>query len=85
MYDNYQLQRKRFGLDPNISQRLDPDQELESMIVFKQEESELTDLPWYILNPKKAVYHMIYLEIQLMTWLSVVITPLSIVFDMMGE
>ena len=55
------------------------------MIVFKQEESELTDLPWYILNPKKAVYHMIYLEIQLMTWLSVVITPLSIVFDMMGE
>ena len=75
----------RFGLDPNISQRLDPEQELESMIVFENEDQALTDLPWYIMNPKKTLYRVQNTQIQMMTWITVILTPLTMVFSMMGS
>ena len=48
-------ERERFGLDPRISQQLDPEQELESMIYFESS-NELTDLPWYVISPNKTFY-----------------------------
>ena len=56
MQETYEKERKRYGLDPNISQRLNPDQELENMIVFENQDQALTDLPWYIVNPQKPLY-----------------------------
>ena len=47
----------RFGLDPRISQVLDQEQELESMLVYENHD-ELTDLPWYIMNPNKTFYRV---------------------------
>lgn len=58
MHETHERERMRFGLDPNISQRLDPEQELESMIVFENADQALTDLPWYIMNPKKTLYRV---------------------------
>ena len=28
------------------------------MIVFENEDQALTDLPWYIMNPKKTLYRV---------------------------
>ena len=38
MQETFQKERQRFGLDPNVSQKLDPEQELESMIQFENED-----------------------------------------------
>ena len=84
LHESQLRERQRFGLDPSISQTVDPDQELESMIVF-EELDELTDLPWYILSPKKTFYKVQNIQIQMMTWITVVLTPLVIIFQMMGE
>ena len=56
------------------------------MIVFESEEHVfMTDLPWYIMNPKNTSYKLIDTVIQVMTWISVTLTPLTMVFDMMGS
>ena len=60
MYESHLNERKRFGLDPQIEQRLDEDHEMESMIKFESEEQVfITDLPWYILNPKNTLYKVL--------------------------
>ena len=85
MYENHMNERRRFGLDPKVSQRLRPDEELESMIVFKVDNESLTDLPWYLIDPKKTFYKVQDTQIQLTTWITVILTPLIIVFDMLGS
>ena len=45
----------------------------------------MTDLPWYIMNPNKTLYRVQNTQIQVMTWITVVLTPLSMVFTMMGS
>lgn len=77
--------RRRFGLDPKIPQRLRPDEELESMIVFEVDNQSLTDLPWYIINPEKTFYKVLDTLIQLTTWITVILTPLIIVYDLLGS
>lgn len=77
------LERARFGLDPKVSQTLGPDEELESMIKYIDNDG-LTDLPWYIISPKKTFYRVQNLQIQCMTWITVVLTPLNLVFKMIG-
>ena len=56
------------------------------MIVFESEDQVFTtDLPWYIMNPKNTSFKLIDTVIQVMTWISVTLTPLTMVFDMMGS
>ena len=57
MHETHMRERARFGLDPKISQRLEPDQELESMIQYVSNDG-LTDLPWYIISPNKTFYRV---------------------------
>ena len=84
MLETHEKERSRFGLDPKISQKLDdPNQEEESMLVFENEDQALSDLPWYIMNPNSMLYRVQNIQIQMMTWITVVLTPLIIVFDMM--
>ena len=43
VFETQERDRERFGLDPNLSHRLDPEQELESMLVvidLKKEEND---------------------------------------------
>ena len=54
------------------------------MLIFDNEDQALTDLPWYIMNPNKTLYRVQNTQIQMMTWITVVLTPLNMVFDMMG-
>ena len=85
VFETQERDRERFGLDPNLSHRLDPEQELESMIVLDNEDQALTDLPWYIINPKKTLFRVQNVQIQMMTWITVILTPLTMVFSMMGS
>lgn len=86
MYETAEKERQNFGLDPEVSRSLDPEQELESMIVLENDtNANLTDLPWYIMNPKKTLYRVQNTQIQLMTWITVILTPLMMVFAMMGS
>ena len=85
VFETQERDRERFGLDPNLSHRLDPEQELESMIVLDNEDNALTDLPWYIINPKKTLFRVQNVQIQMMTWITVILTPLTMVFSMMGS
>lgn len=55
------------------------------MLVFENEDQALSDLPWYIMNPNKTLYRVQNIQIQMMTWITVVLTPLNMVFDMMDE
>ena len=58
MAETLQRERARYGLDPTVSQRLPPDQELESMLVIEDVDNALSDLPWYIISPKKTFYRV---------------------------
>ena len=55
------------------------------MMVFEFDDNTLTDLPWYIVNPNKTFFKMWQTTILLMTWISVVLTPLRIVFSLLGS
>lgn len=48
-------ERELFGLDPSITQKLNQNQELESMIKFDLYD-EFTVLPWYLINPNSTLY-----------------------------
>ena len=55
------------------------------MIEMDNEDQALTDLPWYIINPKKTLFRVQNVQIQMMTWITVILTPLTMVFSMMGS
>jgi len=54
------------------------------MLVFDNG-GELTDLHWYIISPGKTFNRVKNIIIMIMTWITVILTPLSIVFEMMGS
>ena len=82
--DKEMQERNRFGLDPLISQKIDTEQELESMIIYEKGD-ELTDLPWYLISPKIFGYKIVFVLVMMMTWISVFLTPLIKVYTMMGS
>ena len=45
----------------------------------------MNDLDWYIIHPKKVFYQVQNTQIQLMTWMTAILTPLLFVFDLMDE
>ena len=55
------------------------------MIEMDNEDQALTDLPWYIINPNNTFYKMQDTQIQLTTWITVILAPLIVVFDMLGS
>ena len=52
------------------------------MLVYEDTEA-ITDLPWYIISPTKTWFRVLNVEIQLMTLMTVILTPLTMVFTMM--
>lgn len=44
-------ERDRYGIDPDFDQRIDPEQEIESLLPVESEDKKLNDLDWYIINP----------------------------------
>ena len=54
------------------------------MIVYTTGD-ELTDLPWYLISPKIFGYKLLFVLVQMMTWISVFLTPLVRVYTMMGS
>lgn len=75
-------ERERFGLDPDIPQKLSQEEEEEKMLVIDNDDDSLTDLPWYIINPNKMLYKCQNTQIQMMTWITVVLTPLVMCFEL---
>jgi len=56
MAETLQKERERFGLEPDFNTRIDPEQELESMLPIENEDEALSDLAWYIIHPQRAFY-----------------------------
>ena len=56
------------------------------MLVIEQSDIlVITDLPWYVISPKSKFSKIQNIQIQMMTWMTVIVTPLVIVFEMMDE
>ena len=53
------------------------------MLVLEQSDLVISDLPWYIISPISKFNKIQNTQIQIMTWTTVIITPLLIVFEMM--
>lgn len=53
------------------------------MLVIEQSGLVITDLPWYVISPKSKFYKIQNTQIQMMTWMTVIVTPIVIVFEMM--
>ena len=56
MSETLQKERERYGIDNDFRQRIDPEQELESMLPIENEDEALSDLAWYIIHPQRAFY-----------------------------
>ncbi len=59
------------------------DQEMEDAIQLVNEENHESELPWYIISHKRNFNKVQDIQIQIMTWTTVIITPLIVVFNMM--
>jgi len=55
------------------------------MLILEQSELVTTDLPWYIISPNSKFNKIQNTQIQIMTWTTVIVTPLLIVFEMMDK
>jgi len=55
------------------------------MIVLQSEASGFGDLQWYLISPRNSIYKAKNLLIQLMTWISILCTPLLFVFDVLDS
>jgi len=53
------------------------------MLVLEQSDLVTIDLPWYIISPISKFNKIQNTQIQIMTWITVIVTPLLIVFEMM--
>jgi len=42
-------------------------------------------LPWYLINPNNTYYKIQFILLQIMSWISVFLTPLIRVYIMMGS
>lgn len=78
-------ERKRYGLDRDLPKSLPMDQEMEDAILLETEENIENELPWYIISHKRKFNKVQDIQIQIMTWTTVIITPLIVVFNMMDE
>ncbi len=69
-----------------MPQTLPFDQEMEDAIQLENEEENMeNELPWYIISHKRTFNKVQDIQIQIMTWTTVIITPLILVFNMMDE
>ena len=76
-------ERYHFGLSGEEERYLEHDQELESQLPFVSE--QLTDLPWYLINPESRSAILWESINQLINWITLFSMPFILAFDRNGE
>ena len=71
--------RLNFGLDSDVEYELSESQELEEQLQYEPEGSYNT-LAWYLINPESNLSKFQNIQVQLVTWCTLILTPLLLVF-----
>lgn len=66
--------------DQSLDRVIDHEEEDELLQYMEQIETSTETLPWYIISPKSTFYKVQEIQIQIMTWFTMVVTPVAMVF-----
>ena len=85
MIDDMQMKaRECFGLSDDEDERyLDNDQELERQLPFVTD--DLTDLPWYLINPESRGAITWHIMNQMINWITLFVIPFILAFNREGQ
>ena len=71
--------RENFGLDSDMDYELSESQELEEQL-HEENEDEYTNLAWFLINPESNFSMFQNIQVQLVTWATLILTPILLVF-----
>ena len=71
--------RQNLGIDSDASLVLSDSQELEEQLKYKVED-DLANLDWYIISPESTFSKIQRLQVQIVTWFTLILTPFLLVF-----
>ena len=71
--------RINLGLDSSVDYELSEAQQLEEELVY-EDDGGFNDLAWYLVNPESNISKFQNVQVQMMTWCTLLLTPLLILF-----